>query len=1078
MEDFPLFGEGDYGDFGDGLLADMSPAGMDDAGGMFDLDQLYQNWLADGNEGSFAEFKNTLDNATDSSSDSDASGSVTGLDAGGSLTDGLKAFEGDGLLSPKPMIELSRPEAAPAPPPVSAASTPVSGNVGKGPSAFQEIGPRIKSDLMRDFGLSTAQAAGIVGNLAHESGGFGTLQEINPMIPGSRGGYGYAQWTGPRRRQFESWAAENKLDPASYDANYGFLKHELANTSEGRVLDRIGQTNDPTQATRIFSDVFLRPGIPGMDSREKWTQRALAFSQQPQMASGLPAVTPGPGAQQASLSNADPRPYRGQLNSIPSDGIGMIYGPYRGPSGEIGEIRGPYRGELNGIPSDELVRPIPYRRQLNDIPSNELVRPAAVRPVEGDIANANQLEADARYYDRTNPEAAAQLRARAAMARGGNGQAQSGNAGMPASGAQPDLRMAGIGAVPVNPNGFAPARLPKLEPNTTPMGPGTYAVTQAELTGDTAGLLSPNMAIPGNVPLANVPTMRGAIDPGYIYQDAVRTLPAQAPPPPPPPPGARPNTSRTQVAGDPPPNARSKNPPASSAVETRGRSMTPQNQLPPEYFTADTGGSGMGAMRFMESEFARREGQQPPTFGGIGAAISNGMSGVGQAINSAIGGAPVQASVGTAPPGQASGRIAPVVDERTGPPRPNLNPFGFWGESAEKNRMLLAEWEGQKALVEQLVSRGVPRERALGAINNNAAMQLALEDAQQIRDQNRNAEIRERTQRALQGAEAPTSSSPSGTPAAPAPSSVQTPSASPPAAPSNQVDATRARLTNEFAILNRQLADARSTQEVEQLNRLIKANRDLLSTLPDPLEREKKVLENRKLTQELDGGKDSRDVANREKEIKARNLDPKDPRWQSYILTGRLPREDAQPLTATDKKAILEADEGVLAAETAIKALKEAKEISPRALGGVTAPVRTFLGNNLPDILLPDVIASPQQAQDTASLNNLVVSNALSQLKAIFGGAPTEGERKILLEIQGSVSQPDNVRQEIYSRAASMAEKRLQFNKERASQLRGGDYYKAQPAPRNEATPPPAAPNRAALEEAARAEARRRGLVQ
>lgn len=138
-----------------------------------------------------------------------------------------------------------------------------------------DIASRLKQDLQRDFGLNDVQAAAFVGNLAHESGGFKSLQEIKPLIPGSRGGYGYAQWTGPRRRQFEGWTAEQGLDPSSYDANYGFLKHELSNTPEGRVLNSLRQANDPAAATQIVSDQFLRPGIPGMGSRQRWTQRVL-----------------------------------------------------------------------------------------------------------------------------------------------------------------------------------------------------------------------------------------------------------------------------------------------------------------------------------------------------------------------------------------------------------------------------------------------------------------------------------------------------------------------------------------------------------------------------------------------------------------------------------------------------------------------------------------------------------------------------------------------------------------------------------------------------------------------------------
>jgi hypothetical protein len=170
---------------------------------------------------------------------------------------------------------------------------------------------------------------------------------------------------------------------------------------------------------------------------------------------------------------------------------------------------------------------------------------------------------------------------------------------------------------------------------------------------------------------------------------------------------------------------------------------------------------------------------------------------------------------------------------------------------------------------------------------------------------------------------------------------------------------------------------------------------------------------------------------------------PTDPRYQSYVLTGKTPREDAQPLSATDKKAILEADEGVLAGETAIRALNEAKALSKQAMSGPTAGARAAVGNNLPDWAVPDFIASPGAAEATTNLENTVTAQALAQMKSIFGAAPTEGERKILLDIQGSINQPDNVRQKIYDRAIKAAEARLTFNKQRAGELRGGDYYKA-----------------------------------
>ena len=648
-------------------------------------------------------------------------------------------------------------------------------------------------------------------------------------------------------------------------------------------------------------------------------------------------------------------------------------------------------------------------------------------------------------------------------------------------------RMAGIGAVPANPNGFTPASLPEIKPNTSPT-----RSKPAEFAGDSAGLLSPNMAIPGNVPMSNVPTMPGAIDPRYIYQRDVNALPAQAPPMPP---GVTIKdapivTAYTDVPAPP------RRP---SDLNTGARRM---NELPPEYFTADTGGSGMGAMRFMESEFARRD-QSPAAFGGLGAAISGGAASVGSAVRNALG---LGGGEALPPPPRGQEPVAramPVGDQRINPPLPQLGMI-TWGEGGQRNAALMERWRGQVAEVDELERRGIPRAEAVALINSPRALELRLARVAEEREKRERAEFLAGNRDILGGqaasppaapatgpAPAPATTAPAG-PAPPqtAPAPNQPPPATgttaapgqpatpPPISAINEFDARRERINRQIADLTLRQAAAPNEAARKQQELLIKGLEKQRDAIPDPVDRRKRDLELKKLETEIEGGRGSRDVQDREKVIRDRGLDPNDPRFQAFILTGRLPREDQQPLTATDRKAILEADEGVLAAETAIKALTEAKALSPRAYGGWGASARAAIGNNLPDILVPDGVASPSRSQDTASLNNLVVSNALSQLKAIFGGVPTEGERKILLEIQGSVNQPDNVRQEIYSRAASMAEKRLQFNKERASQLRGGDYYKAQPSPRNETPSSPAAPNRAAIEEAARAELRRRGVVQ
>ncbi len=212
------------------------------------------------------------------------------------------------------------------------------------------------------------------------------------------------------------------------------------------------------------------------------------------------------------------------------------------------------------------------------------------------------------------------------------------------------------------------------------------------------------------------------------------------------------------------------------------------------------------------------------------------------------------------------------------------------------------------------------------------------------------------------------------------------------------------------------------------------------------------------------------DFAQRAAAAQALGYDMNSDAAKSYILTGKMPREDQQALTATDKKAILEADEMTGSNRAAIQAIDEAMRLNPDANSGWLAGARASIGANLPDWLVPDSVSSPKSAQATIDFDNAVVGQALTQLKSIFGGNPTEGERKILLDLQGSSGKPKEVRQEILSRARRAAVARLQLNEQRANELRGGTYYKpgggsaaANPASYNSAAGDPLAEARAAI---------------
>lgn len=184
------------------------------------------------------------------------------------------------------------------------------------------------------------------------------------------------------------------------------------------------------------------------------------------------------------------------------------------------------------------------------------------------------------------------------------------------------------------------------------------------------------------------------------------------------------------------------------------------------------------------------------------------------------------------------------------------------------------------------------------------------------------------------------------------------------------------------------------------------------------------------------GSRIERDVAVRRAEGERAGL--KDDALQTYALTGKMPKEDQQ-LTAGDRDAIRNYDEAATSAQNVIGALRQAKDLSKVSMGGPGAGMIAKVG----------AMTGNETAINTVELDNLISGQALDSLRAVFGGNPTEGERKILLDIQGSSSQPDSVRQRIFDRAIKAAESRLKTSQERANELRGGTYYK----PRGQAQP-------------------------
>lgn len=142
---------------------------------------------------------------------------------------------------------------------------------------FRAKAPVLMTELIADFHITPEDAAAIAGNLGHECLGFTKLQEISPTVKGSRGGYGWAQWTGPRRKAYEAYCKRNGKDPASDGANYAYLFVELKGMegSEGGAIDKLVMAEGLQAKVIAFEKAYLRAGVKHYPSRLKYAQWAL-----------------------------------------------------------------------------------------------------------------------------------------------------------------------------------------------------------------------------------------------------------------------------------------------------------------------------------------------------------------------------------------------------------------------------------------------------------------------------------------------------------------------------------------------------------------------------------------------------------------------------------------------------------------------------------------------------------------------------------------------------------------------------------------------------------------------------------
>lgn len=156
-------------------------------------------------------------------------------------------------------------------------------------------------------------------------------------------------------------------------------------------------------------------------------------------------------------------------------------------------------------------------------------------------------------------------------------------------------------------------------------------------------------------------------------------------------------------------------------------------------------------------------------------------------------------------------------------------------------------------------------------------------------------------------------------------------------------------------------------------------------------------------------------------------------------------------LSKSERDRIFQIRERMASLQEGVAGLTEARRLSDLAFEGPMAGFRATAGAALPGKI------EPEGAQATIEFDLLLKQQVLPQLKSIFGAAPTEGERKILLELQGSSSLPRAVRNKILDRAIAAAQRRMALDQQEEAALLSGSYFRApMPSPARPAAAPAA----------------------
>ena len=153
-------------------------------------------------------------------------------------------------------------------------------------------------------------------------------------------------------------------------------------------------------------------------------------------------------------------------------------------------------------------------------------------------------------------------------------------------------------------------------------------------------------------------------------------------------------------------------------------------------------------------------------------------------------------------------------------------------------------------------------------------------------------------------------------------------------------------------------------------------------------------------------------------------------------LEGQLLAQQRMPAALINLKS--ETEDKISSVTQAMADVREAFELNPNSFSGSALdqlqyiPLAT-LGSDAPKVV------------NTRRIENLLGEQALGRLKTTFGAAPTEGERKILMDLQGIGAKSLEERAEIMLRLYDVLDQRREREMRRLQEITSGQYGVYQP---------------------------------